>query len=177
MKSPSPRPGLPRASLTKSVIAVALLYLLLALVSCTPTKPAETTPISQAPAPTRIAQSTSPAIPTATNTTRSTPTLTTEPTASATRARSTSSPTPSKVADRSSSPYPPAATRTPTLTPKSGESEARRRRAQSRRKRRPNHHRPQPRRFQLRRLRQLAVQVRHLRRRPIPPCQSNQSDE
>ncbi len=45
------------------------------------------------------------------------PTLTTEPTASATRARSTSSPTPSKVADRPSSPYPPAATRTPTLTP------------------------------------------------------------
>ena len=117
MRNPSPSPGLSRNSLKTSIIAVALLYLLLALVSCTPTKPAETTPISQAPAPTRIAQSTSPAVPTATNTTRSTPTLTTEPTASATRARSTSSPTPSKVADRPSSPYPPAATRTPTLTP------------------------------------------------------------
>ena len=117
MRNPSPSPGLSRNSLKTSIIAVALLYLLLALVSCTPTKPAETTPISQAPAPTRIAQSTSPAVPTATNTTRSTPTLTTEPTASATRARSTSSPTPSKVADRPSSTYPPAATRTPTLTP------------------------------------------------------------
>ena len=117
MRNPSPSPGLSRNSLKTSIIAVALLYLLLALVSCTPTKPAEPTPISQAPAPTRIAQSTSPAIPTATNTTRSTPTLTTEPTASTTRARSTSSPTPSKVADRSSSPYPPVATRTPTLTP------------------------------------------------------------
>ena len=119
MKSPSPRPGLPRPSLTKSVIAVALLYLLLALVSCTPTKPAETTPISQAPAPTRIAQSTTLAAPTATlesTTAGSTSTLTSELTASVTHATPTFTYTPSKVPDRSPSPYPQATTRATTLS-------------------------------------------------------------
>ena len=38
MRNPSPSPGLSRNSLKTSIIAVALLYLLLALVSCTPTK-------------------------------------------------------------------------------------------------------------------------------------------
>ena len=117
--------------LKKAIGAVASLCLAMALVSCAPTGvttregtagarvsgPAETSSPTHTSVPTQVAQTTSKVLPTASNTIVATPTLTTEPIASAARLGSTSTPTPSNEAGRASSPYPPAARRTPTLSP------------------------------------------------------------